>query len=379
MEGKDRKKEPVEGTQTAGLYGSGGYSGQVFRRTLIQTITVLTIVSLALLAGSMIHILMLFFAGILLAVLLDIFGRPLERLPRMPHWLAITIVLVALTIMLGLSIILVVPILAEEMQALVKQIEESILKIQGWLKWSAGGRFVSEQFSGVQEGAEGGELWTRVAGVFSTTFGALTGLGVIIIVGVFLAYSPGLYQSGFLHLVPPAHRERAVEVMTEIGTTLRWWLVGQLISMVVLAVSTWIMLRLLGVPLALILALITGLLTFIPYLGPLIALIPILLLAFLQSPMLAFYVLVLYMLIQNVEANVIMPIIFHKTVHIPPALGVISQILFGSLLGFFGFILAIPLMAVVLQFVKMVYVADVLGDKSVESDPEKNSQEMQAS
>jgi predicted PurR-regulated permease PerM len=96
--------------------------------------------------------------------------------------------------------------------------------------------------------------------------------------------------------------------------------------------------------------------------------VPIILLSFLQSPLVALYVFLLYMGIQNVEANVLMPIIFHRTVHIPPALGVLSQILFGSLLGFLGFILAIPLMAVVLQFVKMVYVADGLGDNSVEKD-----------
>jgi predicted PurR-regulated permease PerM len=361
--GKEHRRRPP--AQEDGLYGSTGPSGLIFRKTLVQTLTILVIVGLALLAGRMIHVLLLFFAGVLLAVLLDFFGRQLMRLPRMPHWLAITIVLIVLTILSGLIVVLVIPIVAEESRALAEQIEESIRKVADWMQWSAGGRFLTEQFSG-EEGSNA-ELWTRLAGAFSTTMGAITGIGTILIVGVFLAYSPGIYRSGFLHLIPPAHRKRAVEVMTEIGTTLRWWLLGQLISMVVLAVSTWIMLRLMGVPLALILALITGLLTFIPYLGPLIAMVPIILLSFLQSPLVALYVFLLYMSIQNVEANVLMPIIFHRTVHIPPALGVLSQILFGSLLGFFGFILAIPLMAVVLQFVKMVYVGDVLGDNSVQN------------
>jgi predicted PurR-regulated permease PerM len=66
------------------------------------------------------------------------------------------------------------------------------------------------------------------------------------------------------------------------------------------------------------------------------------------------------------EGNVLMPLIFYRTVHIPPAIGVVSQILFGSLMGLMGFVLAIPLMAVLIKFVKMVYVEDVLGDKSVE-------------
>jgi hypothetical protein len=100
----------------------------------------------------------------------------------------------------------------------------------------------------------------------------------------------------------------------------------------------------------------------------LIALVPILLVALLQSPLLALYVFMLYMVIQNVESNVIMPIVFHRTAHIPPALGVVSQILFGSLLGFLGFVLAIPLMAVILQLVKMVYVEDILGDRRIRRD-----------
>jgi predicted PurR-regulated permease PerM len=224
-----------------------------------------------------------------------------------------------------------------------------------------------DQLSSIDEQArDGGELWRRAAGLFSTTFGALSGLLIVVIIAVFLAYSPAMYRDGFIRLVPPSYRGRAGDVLDGIGHTLRWWLVGQLISMAVLFVSTWVMLTLLGVPLAFILALITGLLTFIPYLGPIIALLPILALAFLQSPVLAVYVLILYMLIQNVEANVLMPIIFHRTVHIPPALGVIAQLLFGTLLGVLGFVLAIPLMAVILKATGMIYVEDVLGDRSLE-------------
>jgi predicted PurR-regulated permease PerM len=360
-----RVLEPQD--EQAGLYGSAGFSGLVFRRTLIQSLTFLTILLLALLAGRMIQVFLLFFAGILLAVLLDFFGRQLMRFGT-PHWVAITIVLVVLTILLGLTIILVFPMVAKELDALGSQIQQSLEQLAKWLQASEGGRFVVDRIEGLGEAEDGGQIWGRIADIFSNTLGAAVGIGIIVIVGVFLAYSPGMYQTGFLHLVPPVHRQRAVEVMVEIGVTLRWWLVGQLISMAVLSVSTWIMLTVMGVPLALILALITGLLTFIPYLGPLIAIVPIILLAFLQSPSLALYVFLLYMVIQNVEANVIMPIIFHRTVHIPPALGVISQILFGGLLGFLGFILAIPLMAVILQFVKMVYVEDVLGDKSVENE-----------
>ncbi len=357
FEGEEHKEglEPRDGR--AGLYGSAGWRGRIFRKTLIQSITFLSILLVVLLAGRMIQILLLLFAGILLGILLDIFGSQFMRM-KMPHWLAISIVLVALMALLVLIVFWVFPIVAEEMDALGSQIRQSVQELREWLRRSAGGRFLVDQ---IPENNDG-RIWERVAGIFSITMGAVGGIGVVVIIGVFLAYSPGIYKTGFLHLVPPDRRRRAVEVMAEIGVTLRWWLLGQLISMTVLAVSTWAMLTLMGLPLALILALITGILTFIPYIGPLIAMVPIVLLAFMQSPLMALYVFILYMAIQNVESNVLMPIVFHRTVHIPPALGVISQIFFGSLLGVLGFILAVPLMAAILQFMKMVYVEDVLGD-----------------
>ncbi|MFP4517557.1 MAG: AI-2E family transporter [Desulfovibrionales bacterium] len=360
----------TNGDKEEGLYGSPGTSGQILRKTVVQSITVLVIVTLVLLVRETNSILLLFFAGILLAVLLDLFSRQIMRVPKITHWLAVTIALIILTGVIILLFIVVVPMLAEETEALSTQLQRSIEELQGWLQKNTGGRFLVEQLSMLDERASNDtDMWGRVAGIFSTTMGAITSMTIIIIVGVFLAYSPGMYTSGFLHLFPMTYRDRAAEVMSAIGTTLRWWLLGQMISMTILAVSTWIMLTLLNVPLALILALITGIMTFIPYLGPLIALVPIILLSFLQSPFLALYVFILYMLIQNMEANVIMPIIFHRTAHVPPALGVISQILFGSLFGILGFILAIPLMAVILQFLKMVYVEDVLGDSSAVEAP----------
>ncbi len=371
QEEREKKTEAsvIHAKDEGGLFGSRGSSGQIFRKTLVQAITVLVIVILAVLARQTTNILLLFFAGILFAVLLDFLSSQVKRLPLISHWVAVTITLAVLTGLLVLMVIMVVPMLADEMEALSTQIQKSIEELLDWLQRYEAGQYLVEQLADFEDGdSDGTGIWSRIAGIFSITLDAVTGLIIIIVVGVFLAYSPGMYKSGFLQLIPLDSRKRTAEVLIAIGSTLRWWLLGQMISMTVLALSTWIMLSLLDVPLALILALITGLMTFIPYLGPLIAMVPIILLAFLESPTLALYVFILYMLIQNVEANVIMPIIFHRTARIPPALGVISQILFGSLFGIIGFILAIPLMAVILQFLKMVYVEDVLGDKSGEGD-----------
>ncbi len=366
----DAKREHEgEAPEQSGLYSSEGGAGKLFRKSLVQGITILAVVGLALLAMAAAYILLLVFAGILLAVLLVFFAGQITRLSAVPHWLAVTMVLVLVMGMLALMVVLVIPLVIEESGRLVEQVEKSIQQLAEWVKESAGESFPVDDFSAVEEQMPAlGDVWSGVTEIFATTMDALTGVAIILVVGVFIAYSPSMHTQGFLHLVPLAHRARAAEVMAAIGLTLRWWLLGQLISMVILAVSTWIMLALLGVPQALFLSLMTGMMTFVPYLGPLIALVPILLVAFLESPRLALYVFILYMVIQNTESSVIMPIVFHRTAHIPPALGVVSQILFGSLLGFLGFVLAVPLMAVILQSVKMIYVQDILGDRSLNGD-----------
>lgn len=353
-----------QGPAEEGLITSGSSAGAIFRRTLIQSFTVLAIVAAALTARATAPILLLFFAGILMAIILDMCGRCLRRVLPMPQALAISIVLLVLAGLLTLLIALTAPAIAAETAALATQLEASMAGLLGWVETHTGGRMLVDQLERLQASlSEGSALWQRAAGIFSTTLGALTGLLVVMIIGIFIAYRPGLYAGSFIKLIPVSQRDRAAEVLESMGSTLRAWILGQLVSMAVLAASTWVMLTLLGIPLALILALITGVMTFVPYIGPFFALVPILLLAFMKSPATALYALLLFMTVQNLEGNVLMPIVFQKTVHIPPALGVISQILFGAILGVPGIILATPLMAVAIQFVKMVYVEDVLGDR----------------
>jgi predicted PurR-regulated permease PerM len=122
-------------------------------------------------------------------------------------------------------------------------------------------------------------------------------------------------------------------------------------------------LALLGVPLALILGIIAGLLDFIPYLGPLMAGVPAVLIAFSDSPTQALYVVVLFGLIQLFEGYLMEPLIENKTVCLPPALTIVMQVLFGTLFGLAGVALATPMTAVLAVVVTMLYVQDVLGDR----------------
>lgn len=331
----------------------------------------LLLILFLLLLWKAVPVLLLLFAGTLVAIALRFVSDSVSRFTGIPPLWSLTIILV-LFLGGGTTIsIFAAPAISDQVRELASSLNQSIGSVERRLEDRELGRYIFQWLDEYEAGDGGTAVWTRVAGAFTTTFGAVTGFFLTLVVGIFLAYNPGLYVGGFMRLVPIQKRRRAREIIEELADTLRWWMVGQLISMFVLAVSTWLMLYLLGVPLALILGLLTGALTFIPYLGPLIAAIPILLIAFVESPGLMLTVLIFYLIIQNFEANVLMPIVFQETVHLPPVLTIIAQILLGAIFGIVGVILATPLMAAGIDLVKMVYVQDILGDSM--NEPEESA------
>ncbi|CAN5257774.1 AI-2E family transporter [soil metagenome] len=350
--------------------GRDTFSGRVVTTLVIAAL--LLLVCFILWKAS--QVLLLVFAGILLAVVLRSAADLLMRVtPLTPRW-AMTVVLVLGVAGISLFVWGAAGPVSEQFGKLRESLTESIGELNDYLMQREDGEEVVEKAEDMQENLfNGSEIWKRAGGIFATTLGALGGAGVVLITGVFLAYNPQTYISGFLRLIPIGRRARTCEVVTRLGVTLRGWLIGQLISMAFLFLTTWLMLWLLGVPLALILALLTGILTFIPYLGPLIALVPIVLAAFVEDPNLALYTTLLYLVIQNIEGNVLIPLILERTVHLPPALTIAGQLIMGTMLGVLGLILAPPLTAVAMVVIQMLYVEDVLGDKlddSVDETPD---------
>jgi predicted PurR-regulated permease PerM len=307
------------------------------------------------------EVILLLFAGLLLAVLLHAASTLLCRVTPLGGRSGVA---VALLLLLGLALLtgwLAGPGVVEEVRELQSGLMKSVDDLRQQFAETRFGEFVSNNTPEIND-EDYQQIWTRIGGISATALGAVGSFLLVLFVGVFLAFNPGLYVSGLLRLLPLQRRQRALQVIGIIGHDLRWWMIGQLISMLVLWLSTWLMLYLLGVPLAFILGLLTGLLTFIPYLGPLIALVPIALVAFMESPTLALLVIALYLVIQNLEANVLMPLVFQRLVHLPPALTIASQLLMGTLAGLIGVMLATPLLAVVLVLIQRLYVEDVLGD-----------------
>jgi len=207
-------------------------------------------------------------------------------------------------------------------------------------------------------------------GVVTSTFGILGNVVIILGVGLFFAISPGTYASGALLLFPPTQRQRAASILSLIRVQLQWWFVGQLCSMITVAILAFIGLSILGVPLAFTLAILAGLLNFVPYVGPIVAAVPAVLVAFAPrgdetalNPSLAFWTIILYLIIQSLDGWVFTPFYQKRAVNIPPALIIIAQLTFSLLLGPLGLILATPILASILVLIRTVYIEDVLGDR----------------
>lgn len=212
---------------------------------------------------------------------------------------------------------------------------------------------LGEQLSGIA-----GRLFPVVSGIFAMV-GAIF---LIIFIAIFIASDPELYQGGLVHLIPKKSRPRSREVFREINNALRNWLVARLLAMIAVGLVTFGALLLLRVKAAAVLAMITALLEFIPFFGPIVSSVPAMGMALIDSPGKALGVAGAFFFIQQLEGNIITPLLLKKRVDVPPALTIGTVALMGVIFGVPGMLIAEPLLAASLVAVKMLYVEDQIGD-----------------
>lgn len=202
---------------------------------------------------------------------------------------------------------------------------------------------------------QGSQIFEKAQGFLSSTFGAVGDLYVILLLALFFTATPMLYVRGMVRLLPRKSQRQGKDVLQKIGSALYKWFAGKLFSMAVVAVLTYVGLLILGVQLALTLALIAGLLSFIPNFGPVIAMIPAALIGLLNGPQDALWVIGLYVLVQVLESNLITPVIQKKLLEIPPALIIVAQLVVGLFSGTVGLIVATPLVVIIMVVVRELY------------------------
>ena len=312
-----------------------------------------------LLAWALRDILLLAFAAILGGCVLrgasDALGR---RTGLSPGW-SLLVLITALIVVFGGAVWWHGPAVADELAQLTDQLVSQGEKVWQQLRengWAA--RLTSGLRSST--GADGTGIAHYLTGIAGSTFGIGGSLVVVIATAIFLAISPDSYVEGVMHLLPPDWRPRGREVMRALGRTLQLWFLGQLIDMAFVMVLTGAGLLLLGTPLAVALAVVAGLCNFVPYIGALAGAIPAILVALAQSPTLALWVALVFVVVQTVEGNVTAPLIQKRTVSLPPALTILSQTVLGTLFGVLGLVLATPVTAAAMAAIRMIYVESIL-------------------
>lgn len=351
-------------------------SEQTFIKKVLTTVgvVVLTVMLIAALL-YLFDVLLLLFAAVLLAIFLRGLANLLNHYTRISEGASVLLVSFILIVIIAGAVFLLAPSVTEQAKHLREELPKSAKGAADFISRFTLGKAIIDQLPGTDEllgKIDIPAMLSRVGGFFSSTMGAIGNFLLVVLLAIYLATEPKYYIGGLIKLFPVDLRPRALEILAAMGHTLGWWLIGKVISMFFIGLVTWIGLSVLGVPLALTLGLLAGLLSFIPNFGPIISAIPAILLAFIQSPIKAVYVLVLFIVVQIIESNLVTPYVERRTVEMPPALTVVAQVALGIMIGGLGLVLATPMLVLVMVLIQMVYIQDVLGDTEI-AVPNPNS------
>jgi predicted PurR-regulated permease PerM len=332
-------------------------------RSLLAISISAALILVALLLWQLVAILVLVFAGALLATFINSLTSWVEGTAGLARPWALSIVGLSLVLLMALLVWGLAPYVSVQVQRLNEELPGAFADLSGLVREYPWGRLIFGQVSPLDEYlAERPFIWGRLGGFVTTTLGLVVDVLVIIAVGAYFAINPKLYISGLISLAPAPRRARLEEVFGEVARALRWWLAGRVLAMLGFGTLTGVVLWLLGVPMALTLGLLTGLLAFIPFLGPLVALVPAVLLAAVQAPVVSLWVVALFVGMQLVESFLLLPRIQYGPVDQPIGLMVVAQVIMTVTVGVWGWLVAAPLVVLVSVLIKSLYVEEVLGD-----------------
>jgi len=325
-----------------------------YMKRLLATILVLALV---VVAWQERFVLLLVFGSILFAVIIHIAAREIEKRTGLSTKIAapfVVLLLFAMPILAGWRF---GSEIAGQIETITQALPSGLDEVRALLA-DAGLNQVAEQ--GLNDFASGSQLFSTATGALMSLADGLLNIVVVLAGGLFLAGNPDLYREGALKLLPASTRDEAAKALDESGAALGLWLKGRLFAMVAVSIITAFGLWLIGIPSYLALGLLAGAAEFVPFLGPILAAVPGVLLALLVGPYEALLTAALYLLVQQIEGNLLTPVIQQHAVDIPAALLLFSVLAFGYLFGLIGVILAAPLTVVLFVMVKRLYVRDHL-------------------
>ena len=299
-------------------------------------------ISLVALVVLLIQPLLIILAGLVFASMLDGGVRLLGRvLPIGRGWRLLIVCLLTIAFVTATFVMTGVQV-AEQVTQLRSTLEGQTVRLTTWLT-QQGLMPGASDISGVARQALSSV--GRLTSWVGTALGALTTMFMILVIGLFVAMDPRVYERGLQWLVPEAHRDEFAVTVRRMGFTLRRLLAGRLLGMLAEGILTWLALMIGGVPMALILGILTGLLAFIPNIGAFVSGVLMVAVGFSAGVETGVWAIATYFIVQTFDGYVLLPIVAKKTVDLPPALTLGAQILASALLGILGLALADPITA----------------------------------
>lgn len=292
------------------------------------------------------------FAGLLCALLLRSISVWIERRTRLGPGLSYLATLLLILAAIAGAAVLILPQAVTQIHQIITMLPQSTEKMKSFLEGRTWGRTLLQM---LQRASNGMDLGAHAKEITSAVSGAVVDLIVVFVIGFFGALNPGGYKEGVLALIPRQHRERAREITVELLDRLRWWLLGQMVPMVVLGIASMVALWILGVKLAFILGLFTGVMVFVPYAGTILAGIPSVLMALQKGPWTALWVVILFSIFHLTEGYILTPLVQKKAVRLPPVLTVLAQFFMWSFAGILGVAVAAPLTAACMVLTNELY------------------------
>jgi predicted PurR-regulated permease PerM len=301
-------------------------------------------------------VILILVGGVLIAVLLALGAEPLRRL-RLPRSLALTLSGFLLISVFGGAAYLFGRGTISELQDVLRRAEQAQSSITTSLQQSQIGNAILAHVQGANV-----PITDWLSRFFSVSASFLLGCVVTIFIGIYLAAQPALYREGMSKLFPVEWRSRAIDTADSVADALRLWLLGQLIDMLIVGFLSGLAVWLIGLPSPIALGVIAGVADFIPYIGPILAAIPAILVAVTLSFAAVIWTVLAYFLIHQLEGQLIMPLIQQRMIFIPPALMLASIVALSVLFGFEAALFAAPITVVLFVLVKKLYVRETLGE-----------------
>jgi predicted PurR-regulated permease PerM len=328
---------------------------RAFVRRLLITIAILAVV---LAAWRVAQVLLLVFASVLVAILFQALAAPVSRHAGVPPRLALALAVAGVVALVAGSMWL----FGSEFAAQLRVLRDALPAAFDALERQLGEIGLGEELrQGMSDAVP--EPSSVVSGLRRALFSvgnAVAGTVLVFVGGIYLAAQPDLYRKGLLKLVPAVRRPLLAQSLEETSHALRLWLLAQLVSMVVIGLLTGIGLALIGIPSALALGLLAGLAEFVPVVGPFVAAVPGLLVALSQGNDAALLAFALYVGVQQLEGNVLTPLVQQRIADLPAALLLFAVVAAGLLFGGLGVLLAAPLTVALYVLVKRLYVREAL-------------------